>query len=271
MTTTAPADVLQTIVAAARKSAVERASVVSQATLERAAEDASPRAQAFRENLRTDGVQVIAECKRRSPSRGILRQMYHPAAIARGYERAGAAAISVLTEPTFFDGSLNHLRSVRAAVGIPILRKDFIVTDYQVIEARAAGADAALLIVAALDDQVLAHLIALAETWGLAPLVEVHSAEELQRAVGAGASMIGINSRDLRSLDVDISVFDRLILGVPNGVIAIAESGLTTASELTRLRASGFDAFLMGERFMKADDPGAALAALRAAGATELA
>ena len=150
-------------------------------------------------------LRIIAECKRRSPSRGVLRPDYDPVAIAPGYAQAGAAAISVLTEPTFFDGSLEHLHAVRAAVGIPVLRKDFIVSEYQLLEARAAGADAVLLIVAALDPQSLTALHARASTLGLDVLVEVHDADELSLALDAGARIIGVNNRNLRTLEVDVA------------------------------------------------------------------
>ncbi len=186
-------------------------------------------------------------------------------AIARGYETAGAAAISVLTEPTFFDGSLDDLRAVRAAVRCPLLRKDFIVTPYQIAEAAAAGADAVLLIVAALDDAQLAALAATARQYGLAALVEVHDQAELVRALGAGARVVGVNSRNLRTLAVDTGVFDTLGRQIAPGLVAVAESGLRNPEDLRRLHLVRFDAFLIGERFMTAPDPGAALAELRAA------
>ena len=223
-----------------------------------------PRAAAFRDALTGAAPRVIAECKRRSPSRGILREKYEPMEIARQYEAAGAAAISVLTEPTFFDGHLDHLRAVRASVGLPVLRKDFIVTDFQILEARAAGADAVLLIAAALDDGHLADLLRRAAGYGLAVLVEVHDEVELGRAVAARADLIGVNSRNLRTLDVSLSVFDRLAPSIPDGVVAVAESGLRTGADLRRLHAAGYDAFLIGERFMSSADSGAALAALLA-------
>jgi indole-3-glycerol phosphate synthase len=255
-------DVLRAIVAASATSAAARARVVSIDVLARRAEAARPRAEAFAASLSAGGLRVVAECKRRSPSRGVLRRDYDPAAIARSYEQAGAAAISVLTEPTSFDGSLDHLRAVRRAVALPILRKDFIVSEYQLVEAREAGADAVLLIVAALDQAPLERLVTAAAGWGLAALVEVHSADELARARDAGASIVGVNSRDLRTLAVDLRTFDQLIAKVPDAAIAVAESGLTTRVELLRLSAAGFDAFLVGERFMTSDDPGDALAAL---------
>jgi indole-3-glycerol phosphate synthase len=195
----------------------------------------------------------------------VLREPFDPVAIARAYELAGAAAISVLTEPTFFDGSLDHLRAVRDAVRTPLLRKDFIVTDYQVVEAAATGADAVLLIVAALSDAELTRLAGVAAAMGLATLVEVHDAEELARAVAAGSRVIGVNSRNLRTLAVSQSTLDELGPAIPSDVIAVAESGLKTAADLRRLAALRYDAFLIGERFMTAPDPGAALDELRRA------
>ena len=252
------ADVLEAIVAAARRSAIDRAARES-ASVERAAAAAAPDGRAFAETLSRPGVRIIAECKRRSPSKGILRREYDPVAIARGYELAGAAAISVLTESTFFDGSLDHLRAVRGAVGVPLLRKDFIVNEFQIVEARAAGVDAVLLIVAALDDRTLGSLMANAEGHGLAALVEVHSADEASRAADAGAAIVGVNSRDLRTLEVKPEVFDHAMRVIRPGTVAVAESGISEPGEVRRLRDSGYQAFLMGERFMTAPEPGAAL------------
>jgi indole-3-glycerol phosphate synthase len=205
-------------------------------------------------------VNVIAECKRRSPSRGVLRAAYDPVAIARAYETAGASALSVLTEPTFFDGALAHLAAVRAAVALPLLRKDFVIDEYQLLEARAAGADAVLLIVAALDDASLTRLRVAAEALGLAALVEVHSVDELDRALAAGARVIGVNNRNLRTLEVDLGASDEIAARMPSGVIRVSESGLRSPADLARLRGLGYQAFLIGERFMTAPDPGAALA-----------
>ena len=205
---------------------------------------------------------VIAECKRRSPSRGILRREYDPVAIARAYEAAGAAAISVLTEPTFFDGDLDHLRDVRRDVRLPLLRKDFTVCTYQLWEARAAGADAVLLIVAALDDDALKTLLTDARTIGLDALVEVHDEAELARALTAGADLIGVNNRNLRTLTVDVDASRRLARLLPADVIGVAESGLKSLDDLRTLQAFGYAAFLMGERLMTAPDPGAALRAI---------
>jgi len=257
-------DLLAAVVAAARRSAEERARQVSRDALESRVAARPPAGDAFCQALRQPGVRVIAECKRRSPSRGILRQEYDPVAIAASYAAAGAAAISVLTEPTFFDGTLDHLRDVRAVVSVPLLRKDFIVTDYQVLEAAAFGADAVLLIVAALDPPALSQLIVFARSLGLAALVEVHDRGELEQATDAGATLIGVNSRNLRTLQVDPTVLDDLAPALPTDAIAVAESGLKTADDLRRLGARRYDAFLIGERFMTERDPGAALAGLLA-------
>jgi indole-3-glycerol phosphate synthase len=215
---------------------------------------------AFERGLGTVGrVHVIAECKRRSPSKGVLAIQYDPAAIARQYEQGGAAAISVLTEPTFFDGALEHLLAVRRAVGLPILRKDFTVDEYQLFEARAAGADAILLIVAALEQPVLVRLQAKAFELGLAALVEVHDEAELMRAIDSGARLIGVNNRNLRTLQVDVEASYRLAERIPNGVVGVSESGLRSRDDLARLTAAGYRAFLVGERFMTDPDPARAL------------
>ena len=257
------ADLLGTIIAATRRTTEARAEREPFGALVTRAEARMPRPGVFTAALsRTDRVNVIAECKRRSPSRGVLRADYDPVAIARSYAAAGAAAISVLTEPTFFDGSLEHLAAVRAAVDTPLLRKDFIVSQYQLLEARAAGADAALLIVAALTPEELAQLATAAASIGLDTLVEVHSAEELTIAIDSGARVIGVNNRNLRTLVVDVHVSDALVAMMPTGVVAVSESGLTSATDLSRLSHLGYGAFLIGERFMTDPDPGAALALL---------
>jgi indole-3-glycerol phosphate synthase len=213
---------------------------------------------------RRDRVNVIAECKRRSPSRGMLRADYEPAAIARSYAEAGAAAVSVLTEPAFFDGALEHLTAVRAAVAVPVLRKDFIVSEYQVVEAKAAGADAVLLIVAALSPAQLRSLADCAAEWGMDALVEVHNAEELSAALDSGAQVIGVNNRNLRTLEVDVKASEDLIAVMPRNVVAVSESGLRTPDDLARLRQLGYRAFLIGERLMAVADPGQALRELLA-------
>lgn len=259
----APPDLLQAIIAATRtrvEAAIERE---PRAAVERRAASHTPNAVAFTGRLsRRDSINVIAECKRRSPSRGVLRAAYDPVAIAVGYERAGAAAISVLTEPGFFDGSLEHLAAIREVVQIPLLRKDFIVHEYQLLEARAAGADAVLLIVAALSDADLAALSKSAAELGLAALVEVHDADECRRAIAANARIIGVNNRNLRTLQVDLNASRGVAAALPDGVVGVSESGLKSSADLHAMKALGYQAFLMGERFMIEPDPGAALAGL---------
>ena len=257
------ADLLEAIVAATRRIVEVRQHREPIAALASRAERVPARAGRFRSALSAgDRVNVIAECKRRSPSRGVLRAAYDAAAIAKGYEAAGAAAISVLTEPTFFDGSLDDLKAVRAVVSIPILRKDFIVSEYQLLEARAAGADAILLIVAALSGTDLSELLKRAGQLGLDVLVEVHSEDELAAAIEAGARVIGVNNRNLRTLEVDVHASEALIKRIPADVIAVSESGLKTADDVKRLRGLGYRAVLIGERFMAEQQPDAALRAL---------
>jgi indole-3-glycerol phosphate synthase len=235
--------------------------------LVRRASQRQARGRAFRDAVRASAApRIIAECKRRSPSKGVLRRDYDPAAHASAYARAGAAAISVLTEPTFFDGRLEHLEQVRAAVDVPLLRKDFIVTQYQLLEAVASGADAVLLIVGALSDEELVRLAAAASSLGLAAVVEVHDREELDRALHADADIVGVNSRNLRTLTVDPDVLDELGALIPSGVIGVAESGIRTPADIERLSAIGYSAFLVGERLIAEPDPGAALKTLRARG-----
>jgi indole-3-glycerol phosphate synthase len=260
---TAP-DLLATIVAASRRLTEVRAETIPLAMVEKAAANRAPNGAAFLSALR-DGPRprVIAECKRRSPSRGILRHEYDAAAHARAYAAAGAAAISVLTEPTFFDGALEHLAAVRSAVTVPLLRKDFIVTRYQVFEAAMIGADAILLIVGALSPAELGTVLRLARDLGLAALVEAHDADELAIALDAGADIVGLNSRNLRTLTVDPDLHARLAPRLPAGVVAVAESGLRETADLERLEAAGYHAFLVGERLIVQPDPGEALRALR--------
>lgn len=259
---TAP-DLLEAIVAATRARVDAAMAREPRAALERRAAARTPGGPAFAARLSRPGaINVIAECKRRSPSRGVLRAAYDPVAIAAGYERAGAAAISVLTEPGFFDGSLEHLAAVRAAVKAPLLRKDFIVHDYQLLEARAAGADAVLLIVAALGDADLARLSQAAADLNLATLIEVHDVGECRRAIAAGARIIGVNNRNLRTLQVDLDASRAVAAVLPPGSIGVSESGLKTGADLHAMKALGYQAFLVGERFMIEPDPGAALARL---------
>ncbi len=261
----AASDLLGTIVAATRRIVDVRAAREPLAALASRAEAYPARAGRFRAALADSGItapRVIAECKRRSPSRGVLRADYAPATIAAAYERAGAAAISVLTEPTFFDGALEHLQAVRRSVDIPLLRKDFIVSEYQLWEARAAGADAVLLIVAALDAPTLGALHSRAVSIGLDVLVEVHREDELSAAVDSGARIIGVNNRNLRTLDVDVTASERMAARIPQGIVRVSESGLKSPADVTRLGSIGYDAFLIGERFMLEEDPGAALRSL---------
>lgn len=262
MTSTAETpDLLAAIVAATERMVAVRSEAVPMAEIDRRAAAVEPRRGVFEAALsRTDRLNVIAECKRRSPSKGVLRADYDPAAIASGYERAGAAAISVLTEPAFFDGHLDHLAAVRRVTTLPILRKDFIVDRYQILEARAAGADAILLIVAALTFPALKTLHRAATDAGLSVLVEIHALRELAIALDAGASIVGVNNRNLRTLAVDTNVSHQAVDLIPEDVIAVAESGLKTTGELRQLKRAAYDAFLIGERFMVADDPGLALA-----------
>jgi indole-3-glycerol phosphate synthase len=256
-------DLLSAIVASVRRQVEARREIEALPALERRAAARSPRGDAFAASLAEPGrVNVIAECKRRSPSRGVLRADYDPAWIARGYEGAGAAAVSVLTEPTFFDGSLDDLAAVRRAVRLPLLRKDFVLDEYQILEARAMGADAVLLIVAALKGPALRRLLAHARSLGLAALVEVHDGPELAVALDAGADLVGVNARDLRTLQVDPAVAMRLIANIPGDVTAVAESGLREAADVRRLRDAGYRGFLVGERLMTAAVPGDALGAL---------
>lgn len=255
---------LGTIVAATRRVTAVREAARPRDVLERAL-TRMPRGAAFEAALREQPApRVIAECKRRSPSRGILREDYRPADHARAYVAAGAAAISVLTEPTFFDGALDHLRAIRDAVDVPLLRKDFIVSEYQLLEGAVYGADAALLIVGALDPSLLRQLIAGCDRWGLAALVEVHDREELAVAAGEGARMVGVNSRNLRTLGVDPGVLDAMAASIPPGVTAVAESGIRSRDDIARLTRAGYHAFLVGERLIAAPDPGAALRELTA-------
>lgn len=219
--------------------------------------------------LARNQVNVIAEIKKASPSAGVLREEFDAVALARAYEQGGAAALSVLTEEENFQGALAHLRDARAAVKIPALRKDFIVERWQVWEARAAGADSFLLIAAVLDDAALANLLALGHELGMEPLVEVHTAAELERVLASGARIVGVNNRDLHALEVRVETSLELAAMIPDDRIAVSESGLRSPEDLRRLRAAGFDAFLIGESFMRQAEPGAALRRMIEAAAAE--
>ncbi len=218
----------------------------------------------LRDALRGPGIGVIAEFKRRSPSAGALREGAEVPEIVGAYARGGAVALSVLTEGPNFGGSLEDLRTARAACELPILRKDFIVDPYQLHEACAAGADAVLLIVAALSATELSALQDHARAIGLEVLVEVHDGEELQRALASGAEIVGINNRDLRDFSVDTARSARLMSSIPDSVTVVSESGISTPEQLDRLQAAGVHAVLVGEALMRSADPAAALGALRA-------
>ncbi len=206
-----------------------------------------------------DRVNVIAEIKHRSPSKGIIRDDFNPVSIAESYEGAGAAAISVLAEEDFFGGSLDHLRAIRERVKTPLLRKDFIFDEYQIHESVAAGADAVLLIVALLGDELLARMIGLADKAGLDALVEVHTDDEMRRATASGARIIGINNRDLTTFAVDLNTSYRLAQIAPAKTIMVSESGIKTGRDIRDLKSAGFSSFLIGEHFMRAENPGDAL------------
>jgi indole-3-glycerol phosphate synthase len=250
--------ILDTIVDARRESVAHRKRVLPEVALKLAVQKGDfPRN--FVAALSYEGSNVIAELKKASPSLGLIRQEYRPAALAASLEAAGAVALSVLTEEDFFQGSLADLKQARKAVSIPVLRKDFIFDPWQVWESRAAGADSFLLIVSVLGDPLLADLIALGRDLGMEPLVEVHSRQELERAKKAGAKIVGVNNRDLRDFKVNLQTSVDLIGEIPDGTVAVSESGLHSREDLRRLRWAGFDAFLIGERLMTQDDPGSQL------------
>jgi indole-3-glycerol phosphate synthase len=255
----AAGSVLEAILARTRETVALRRRDRSLDALQAAARAAAP-PRPFAAALSQPGrIRVIAEHKRRSPSRGAIREDLAPADVARRYEQAGAAALSVLTDEPFFGGRLEHIAEARAATSLPVLRKDFIVDPWQLWEARAAGADAVLLIVAALDDVSLASLLAEARAAGLDALVEVHDRAELERALRAGARFVGVNSRNLKTLEVSLSTALELGPAIPENVLAVAESGIRTSADVRSLAAAGYDAFLVGERLMAARDPGQAL------------
>lgn len=209
---------------------------------------------------------VIAEVKRSSPSKGALAEIADPAALAQRYADGGAAAISVLTEQRRFGGTLDDLIAVRSQVPTPVLRKDFIASDYQLYEARCAGADLALLIVAALDDDQLHHLLEVCRWLMLTPLVEVHTPEEAERAVAVGAGLIGVNNRNLQTLDVDLAQFERIAPLIPADRIKVAESGIFTPDDVARVAVAGANVVLVGEALVKHDDPTATIASFIEAG-----
>ncbi len=255
---TQTADILERIVAARRQALAQAKQTTPAAKLEERAA-AAPPPRDFAAALGREALNVIAELKKASPSRGVLRAKYNPAALAPALEAAGACALSVLTEPEFFQGSLEDLQTVRKLVDVPVLRKDFLFDSYQLFEARAAGADAFLLIAAILSPSELRQLITLGKQLGMSALVEVHTREELERALGACPDIVGVNNRDLKAFSVDTETSLQLIEAIPDSYLAVSESGLHSHDDLKRLRAAGFDAFLIGEHLMQAAEPAAAL------------
>jgi indole-3-glycerol phosphate synthase len=251
---------LDSIVAATRQRVSQSRRESDLRVLERAAAAHTPRG--FRAQLRRiahNGVAVIAELKKASPSKGLIRSDFRPAELARELEQAGAAALSVLTDEPFFQGSLDYLRQASAASSLPCLRKDFIIDEFQIVEARANCADAILLIVAALDQKELVALTAIARAHGLDVLCEAHDEPELQRALDAGSDLIGINRRNLQTFEVDLETAISLAKKIPAECVRVAESGIHNSHDLSRLRSAGYEAFLIGESLMKAEHPGEAL------------
>ncbi len=255
--------ILDRILEARRAEVEHRKKVLPETALKYGVKAATP-LRDFSAALSSDAFNVIAELKPASPSRGVLRDPFDPVALAKSLESSGAAALSVLTEPEFFAGSLKNLRDARKNVQLPVLRKDFIFDPWQVWETRANDADSFLLIVAALSDSQLKELLALGRELGMEPLVEVHTPRELDRAVSAGSKIIGVNNRDLKTLEVRIETSFELIEQIPEDCLAVSESGLRSHADLAKLRAAGFDAFLIGEQLMLSPDPVSALAALLA-------
>lgn len=267
-------DILRTILRRKRQEISERAALTPQAELAaRAGQADRPRgfSAALRARVSSGEAAVIAEIKKASPSRGVLRTHFDPPAIAASYAQGGATCLSVLTDVDFFQGADEYLQQARAACTLPVLRKDFVIDPYQVYEARALGADCILLIVAALDDARLAALLQLAHELGMDALVEVHDAEEMRRALATPASLIGVNNRDLRTFDTRLETTFELMRDFPADRLLVTESGIHTRADVRRMRDHGVHTFLVGEAFMKADDPGGRLAELFQDGAGEAA
>ncbi|WP_179429985.1 indole-3-glycerol phosphate synthase TrpC [Spelaeicoccus albus] len=251
---------LSEIIDGVRDDLAVRRSRTTEAELSRRIADVPPALDAHAALTATDRIRVIAEVKRKSPSKGDLAAIADPAELAGHYRAGGAAAVSVLTEERRFSGSLADFDAVRRAVDIPLLRKDFMVTDYQILESRAHGADIVLLIVAALDDAELRGMLELATSLGMTALVETHTPEEIARAVSAGARVIGVNNRNLKTLHVDPGMFDALASSLPAGCITVAESGITGVADVQRFAAAGADAVLVGEALVTGGAPRAAVA-----------
>ena len=258
-------DILERIVAVKRDEVSvgrQRRSLASWRDEAEARRDTRGFAAALRATVADGRAAVIAEVKKASPSKGVLREHFVPAEIAASYARNGAACLSVLTDERFFQGHAEYLQQARAACDLPVLRKDFMVDEYQVVEARAIGADAILLIAACLDDARMADLEACALALGMDVLVEVHDGDELERALRLKTPLLGINNRNLKSFEVTLDTTIGLLPRVPAGRLPVAESGILVAADVQRLRGAGVGAFLVGEAFMRAADPGAALAQL---------
>lgn len=258
-------DILQKILRHKAEEITERVRQLPLRVLRQQIEEASPVrgfVEAITRKIKRGQPAIIAEIKKASPSKGLLRQDFHPAAIARSYEEGGAACLSVLTDHTFFQGSEIHLREARSACQLPVLRKDFIIEPYQIYEARALGADCILLIVAALKDDLLQELAQLAGSLDMDILVEVHNTEELERALKLNTLLIGINNRDLRSFRTTLETTLGLLSRIPDHHIVVTESGIHTSTDVRTMRQAGVNAFLIGEAFMRAERPGAKLAEL---------
>jgi indole-3-glycerol phosphate synthase len=264
-------DILQRILAAKREEVAAAKVRADLASVRAAAEAAAPVRDfvaALRAKIAAGRPAVIAEVKKASPSKGVLRADFDPAAIARAYATNGAACLSVLTDRSFFQGAPEHLAAARGACALPVLRKDFVVDPYQLYEARALGADCVLLIVAALEPARMRELEALALELGMAVLVEVHDAAELERALALATPLVGINNRDLRTFDTRLETTLDLLPRIPADRLVVTESGILARSDVARMQAHGINGFLVGEAFMRASDPGAALAALFGGGST---
>ncbi|MCX7015367.1 MAG: indole-3-glycerol phosphate synthase TrpC [Candidatus Sumerlaeota bacterium] len=260
-----PAMILDQIIAYKKEFVAQAKRRIAPAEMQRRAEEAPLPPRDFRAALRRPGqIAVIAEVKKASPSKGVIRAAFDPVSIARSYARHRAAAISCLTDEKFFQGSLEVFRAVRAAVGLPLLRKEFIIDEYQIDEARAHGADAVLLIASILDDAALKLFRERAERYGMAALVEAHSSLDARRAVDSGATVIGVNNRDLASPDfhTDVRHAERILPLLPEGVVRVSESGIHSAADVAYLRGLGVDAILVGEQLMRQSDPGQAIDAL---------
>jgi indole-3-glycerol phosphate synthase len=255
-------NILDRIVEARRDSVAHRRRILPEVALRMAVEKKVSPPRDFPAALTRAGVRIIAELKKASPSRGVIRSEFAPALLAASLEQSGAAALSVLTEEDFFSGSLADLGEASRVTKIPILRKDFILDPWQVWETRAAGADSFLLIAAVLGDKIFCELLALGRSLRMEPLVEVHSREELERVLASGAQIIGVNNRDLQDFSVHLKTSLDLVQAIPDDCLAVSESGLRTHEDLSRLRDAGFDAFLIGEHLMHHNDPARALSDL---------